>query len=596
MNKKIFILLVICLFALPLSSSLATDVFRSKTEMIQWESDKAYNGYNTIITGGTAYLVDMEGQVINAWEGEDTGPGGYFYLMENGRWRTNPSPFYAPKGILQEGGARGRPEEYTWEGDRVWWWDCFDGEPDPSNLGGPYINATFRAHHDWQTMWNKDLRAWTYLVLIWIAKDQTDAINLGTDPAFLNASNDGWSPCALIELLPDYTGGYGGDIVWHWCFADHMVTTDPGGTASSVEWLDETGRINMPPAIGNPSDYPEKLNVNGIHYTEFGGPRPDYQHCNSFDYDANTGHIAINAKACNEFFVFDHDGTFDPNATRNDWNSVGALARTSAGDFLYRFGMPANYASNKEWPGWYNENDAEMYGTHDLQFIRNYHWRADPSGQNLWPAPDESVALPGAGNFLMFDNGCYNPLLGGSFILEVDPYEDGGDSSLADPVTGYVDPAKLPRRAQVVWSFGNNIYDFYSHYISGCTRMPNGNTVIDAGSEGHLFEVTTGGDVVWEYIVPGVLNGKFCTTCDDSTSSYCRTVSQFRFYRFGPNHPGLAGKDLSPQGTLTGRIPLGLESDVYPESVTYTGFGFGSGITTGEAGAEAGEGDGGDGY
>ena len=38
--------------------------------------------------------------------------------------------------------------------------------------------------------------------------------------------------------------------------------------------------------------------------------------------------------------------------------------------------------------------------------------------------------------------------------------------------------------------------------ISGSERLPNGNTLICSGASGRLFEVTTGGEVVWEYINP----------------------------------------------------------------------------------------------
>jgi hypothetical protein len=33
-------------------------------------------------------------------------------------------------------------------------------------------------------------------------------------------------------------------------------------------------------------------------------------------------------------------------------------------------------------------------------------------------------------------------------------------------------------------------------------RLPNGNTLITEGADGRVFEVTTGGDIVWEYVSP----------------------------------------------------------------------------------------------
>ena len=54
-----------------------------------------------------------------------------------------------------------------------------------------------------------------------------------------------------------------------------------------------------------------------------------------------------------------------------------------------------------------------MYGSHNIQFIRPYHWQRPHLATDKWPDPatytESGVALPGAGNFLLFDNGCYNP-------------------------------------------------------------------------------------------------------------------------------------------------------------------------------------------
>ena len=43
---------------------------------------------------------------------------------------------------------------------------------------------------------------------------------------------------------------------------------------------------------------------------------------------------------------------------------------------------------------------------------------------------------------------------------------------------------------------------FYSSYISSAQRLPNGNTLITEGSDGHLLEVTPDHEIVWEYVNP----------------------------------------------------------------------------------------------
>src|SRR5712691_7954746 len=46
------------------------------------------------------------------------------------------------------------------------------------------------------------------------------------------------------------------------------------------------------------------------------------------------------------------------------------------------------------------------------------------------------------------------------------------------------------------------IWSFFSHYISGAQRQPNGNTLICEGANGRIFEVTQSGEIVWEYVNP----------------------------------------------------------------------------------------------
>ena len=48
---------------------------------------------------------------------------------------------------------------------------------------------------------------------------------------------------------------------------------------------------------------------------------------------------------------------------------------------------------------------------------------------------------------------------------------------------------------------------FYSPFISGMQRLPNGNTLITEGSDGRVFEVTPDHKIVWEFVSP--YKGKF---------------------------------------------------------------------------------------
>ena len=110
------------------------------------------------------------------------------------------------------------------------------------------------------------------------------------------------------------------------------------------------------------------------------------------------------------------------------------------------------------------------------------------TGEIVWkmgapPLSGQHAPTPLAnGNILVFDNGPHR--LDESFpfsrVLEVNPNTN-----------------------QIVWKYQEaNPYNFYSPRISNAQRLPNGNTLINEGFFGRLFEVTPEGEVVWEYVNP----------------------------------------------------------------------------------------------
>jgi Arylsulfotransferase (ASST) len=137
-------------------------------------------------------------------------------------------------------------------------------------------------------------------------------------------------------------------------------------------------------------------------------------------------------------------------------------------------------------------------------------WRIGPNypGRNLLlkadtiPAPVNQISgqhdprmisegLPGAGNILVFDNqgeAGYPPValdpLGGTRVLEIDPV-----------------------KKEIVWEYSARSsqqpeWEFYSPIVGSAQRLPNGNTLIDEGTDGRIFQVTRDGDIVWEYVSP----------------------------------------------------------------------------------------------
>jgi hypothetical protein len=87
-----------------------------------------------------------------------------------------------------------------------------------------------------------------------------------------------------------------------------------------------------------------------------------------------------------------------------------------------------------------------------------------------------------------------------------------------------------------VWEYkGNPTHSFDSHYISGCQRLWNGNTLICEGLWGRIFEVTEAGELVWEFINPITIAREMGPTAGDVS-----TV--FRAYRYAPDGPEIQGR------------------------------------------------------
>jgi hypothetical protein len=572
MRKSIFILVSIGMFlAMSWGPVCGYEAFQGPTEVLQYDETKAYNGYTLFcpFASTTQYLIDMKGNLVHTWECETT-PGLYGYLMEDGVLLRGASRAAAGQAdttsnkLLSGGGSASGVQEIQWDGTVTWDWDWY--------------SDTYRRHHDFRKIWNNILGEYTYISIEWTWLSKDDAIALGADPADTD-NDEGWSPCGIVEINADK------EVIWRWSFADHCVQNfDPTKTA---DFTDVNGILRAGPTYGDAEDYPGKLNTNARTYGDvYNVPVKDWNHCNSLDYNATLDHICINAKHFSEFYVIDHGATF---VSTTDADANIAAARSDDGDFLYRFGNPAAY-NQGDPAGYHTEGDQQMYASHDIQWI---------GGANS--AYDASV-LPGAGNFLIFDNGTWCTNMTHSEVLEIDGYDEAAGAYVNPPDAGYeaghggqyggVGAASYNLSNQVVWYYRSTyLNSFCGTFISGAQRLPNGNTLICSGPTGHFFEVTEGKEVVWEYINPHTRSGIFTTQTDAHTNA----AMTFRCFRYPADYPGLAGKDLTPMGTITGEPAFG---EAAPAAVTYTGWGTSGGSIGGEGsgGAGGGEGGGGGGY
>ena len=121
------------------------------------------------------------------------------------------------------------------------------------------------------------------------------------------------------------------------------------------------------------------------------------------------------------------------------------------------------------------------------QIIGQHHAHMIPKG------------LPGAGNIMVFDNG------GAAGYGSPNPGSVTGVGNAIRPNSRVLefDPITL----EIVWQYssqtsGLDMTSFFSHYISSAQRLPNGNTLIDEGADGRVFEVTPEREIVWEYVSP----------------------------------------------------------------------------------------------
>jgi len=174
------------------------------------------------------------------------------------------------------------------------------------------------------------------------------------------------------------------------------------------------------------------------------------------------------------------DQRFNPDnimTCSRDGNFVAIIAK-STGKVVWQMGphYPGAYDfSKKSFIGDVPRPVDSISGQHDAHLI--------PKG------------LPGEGNILIFDNqgtGGFPPvyleLFQGSRVVEVDPLTK-----------------------EIVWQYdglasGSQFWTFMSYHMSNARRLPNGNTLICEGDFGRLFQVTSDGEIVWEYVNPNFVS------------------------------------------------------------------------------------------
>jgi hypothetical protein len=453
---------------------------------------RAFPGYNLINPGRKqTYLYDNEGRVVHTWTSEHNS-GAAAYLLENGHL-FRPSEVVGRKPLFQGPAAGGRFQEFDWDGNLVWEFEYHSDKRLP--------------HHDAIKLPNGNV-----LAICWERMEESEAVAAGRRPETVKDSH--LQPDCLVEIKP--TGRNTGEVVWEWRSWDHLI-----------QEIDKT-KANY----GKVSDHPELFDVNYIHgeedqvskmmatkdgrdklrtlgYVGSGpaapadakkdapkqdaekkeadkdtkkvevaakdqpkdaqkkaqGPRknPDWMHVNAVAYNAELDQIAISSPHFHEIWILDHSTTTEQakGHTGGRWGK--------GGDILYRYGNPRAYRNG-------TNVDQRLFGQHNIQWI--------------------AKGLPGEGHLLVFNNGGGRKPEEYSSVDEFVPPVDK-DGNYVRPKRGPFGPDKP------VWSYtAPTKKDFYSWFISGAQRLANGNTLINAGAVGVVFEVTPEKETVWKFSNP----------------------------------------------------------------------------------------------
>jgi hypothetical protein len=358
-----------------------------------------------------------------------------------------------------------------------------------------FFSNTTLPHHDICRMPNGNV-----LMIVWEKKSALEAKTAGRFQAL--ADQEYLIADAILEVRP--TGKSTGEIVWEWHAWDHLVQEidekrpNYGEVSAHPELID----LNFGEgAIANMVAKRDELKeLRSIGYLASAGndlqfTKADWLHINSVAYNAELDQIMLSVLEFSELWIIDHSTT-KAEAAGHKGGRHG-----KGGDLLYRWGNPRAYRAGSF------EKDERLFNQHDC------HWIAK--------------GLPGEGHVLALNNGSRQ---------KGRPYSSADEIIL--PVDGKGHYAFTSGKAfgpeAATWSYAApKGTRFYAVIESGAERLTNGNTLITSGPDCGIFEVTPDKAIVWQYACP--IKGEL-----------------FRAYRYPPNYPGLAGKELQPGKPIEG--------------------------------------------
>ena len=306
------------------------------------------------------------------------------------------------------------------------------------------ISSTLNQHHhDIAVLPNGN-----FIVIAWERFYASEWQELGRN-SVNNNLNQMWMT-AFYEIEPTLDGRTESienfdAVVWEWHIKDHLIQ-------DSNSSLSNYGVI---------SDHPELFDINCGSVGSNGGPggqvNADWMHINAIDYNADLDQLVFSSRHQSEIYIIDHSTTTEEAAGHSGGNSG------KGGDFIYRWGGPENYDRG-------NNADDILSDQHSVNWI--------------------STGYPGEGNLILFNN--YHSGQNAA-VLEIEtPIQDDGSYELIGNSPYGPD--------SWTWIYNQNIS---SNMQGGAFRLPNGNTFITEAEDARIIEVTSSGQIEYDYSWPG---------------------------------------------------------------------------------------------
>jgi hypothetical protein len=308
-------------------------------------------------------------------------------------------------------------------------------------------------------------------------------------------------PASVAEAKGRYKGTSGGNKLW----SERILEIKPKGfNEAEIVWQwSLIDHIIQDESISKPdfniiSSNPQLMNIN---YAPSGVS--DWIHINSIDYNKDLDQIVLSCHEINEIWIIDHSTTTAQAAS----HSGGKYGK--GGDLLYRWGNPVAYNKGSK-------------ANQKLFYQHNAHWI--PKG------------LKDAGDIMIFNNG-----------LSRSPSFSSVEIITPDVSSAGVYKTTIPYGPTAFkWSYKDSVpTNFYSPFVSGAQRLPNGNTLICSGNQGRFFEVGDKNTIVWQYINPVVEQDVILT---DGQTAYSNEV--FRAVYYSDTFSGFKNKSLTPKGPI----------------------------------------------